>query len=576
MRSQYSSSRTTGTQNWIFAIICVFAVSLTGGVACSDEVDDSDQASVTDEQIFDSSRLLEVDVRIAKDDWDSLRYQTRNFALALRKPPPPSPYSWFKADVTINGQVIESVGIRKKGFIGSQDSERPSLKIKFDEFVEQAPIRGLDRLTLNNNKQDRGFVSQSVSYKLFRDANLPASRCTLARVTVNGELLGIYTNVESVKKSMLKRNFGDADGKLYEGTVADLFPGKIDALEAKLVDENDTRTELSAVADLVSAEDVDMETLEQHLDIDEFLRFWAMESLIGFWDGYTNNQNNYFVYAHAGDSKLHFMPWGVDAALSYEGGAKMFKSGPESVHTKSLLSNRLYHTEGVADRYRETMRGLLKESWDEEALIAEIDRIEDLVEDSVHGSQRDYARAMEEARNFIRSRRRIIEREFRSWPRRVSREPRTPFYSAKIGEATGTFTTRWLASEPSDPYGEGTAELQLTIDGEKVRFSRLGVYATYGKEEGFGRRRRPTIVFVGKRQSNKIKVTMSVGAETGEFKEPSGDPASAAGALIEGIRFWEMRIVGGSVTLDEAGMEAGDTVRGSLTVDIVQFKGRMR
>ncbi len=392
MRSQYSSSRTTGTQNWIFAMICVIAVSLTGGVACSDEVDDSDQASITDEQIFDSSRLLEVDVRIAKDDWDSLRYQTRNFALALRKPPPPSPYSWFKADVTINGQVIESVGIRKKGFIGSQDSERPSLKIKFDEFVEQAPVRGLDRLTLNNNKQDRGFVSQSVSYKLFRDANLPASRCTLARVTVNGELLGIYTNVESVKKSMLKRNFGDADGKLYEGTIADLFPGKIDALEAKLVDENDTRTELSAVADLVSAEDVDMETLEQHLDMDEFVRFWAMESLIGFWDGYTNNQNNYFVYAHAGDSKLHFMPWGVDAALSYEGGAKMFKSGPESVHTKSLLSNRLYHTEGVADRYRETMRGLLKESWDEEALIAEIDRIEDLVEGSVHGSQRDYAR----------------------------------------------------------------------------------------------------------------------------------------------------------------------------------------
>ena len=572
-RPSYTFNPTTQLR---FLVLVYVAATFAAGSAAIGEDQAHAQTLLTHEQIFDTNRLLEVDIKISPADWDKLRFQSRNFANALRKPPPPSPYTWFKADVTINGKRMDNIGVRKKGFLGSQDSDRPSLKIKFDEFQKQDPIEGLDRLTLNNNKQDRGFVSQVLTYKLFGEADLPASRCTLARVTVNGESLGIYTNVESVKSPMLVRNFGDSKGKLYEGTVADLFPDKIDALEAKRDDENDTRKELLAVANAVADADVDMEKLEKHLDVDGFFKFWAMESLIGFWDGYTNNQNNYFVYFHPGDSKLHFMPWGADAAFSYEGAAKMFKNGPESVHTKSLLANRLYHTDGVADRYREAMRGLLDEVWDEEALVAEIDRIEKLVKGSTHKSQQDSTKAMEQSREFVRSRRKRITREFKSWPRKVSAKPRKPFYSARVGEATGTFTTKWLEKEPSDPYAEGTGELELTVDGKKVKFSKLGVYAILGKDKGFDGQRPPTVVFVGKRESNRIKVTFIVGTERKAFTEPSGKPVGAMGALIEGLRFWEMRMVGGNVTLEEAGMEPGDTVRGSLTVDVVQFKGDMR
>ena len=80
---------------------------------------------------------------------------------------------------------ISSVGIRKKGFIGSLDETRPSLKIKFGEYVDQNPVKGLDRLTLNNNKQDTALVSQFLSYKVFNDAGVQASRVSFARVTVN-------------------------------------------------------------------------------------------------------------------------------------------------------------------------------------------------------------------------------------------------------------------------------------------------------------------------------------------------------------------------------------------------------
>lgn len=531
---------------------------------------------MTAEQVFDPKTLLEVKIELAEEDWDQLRFQTRNFATALLKPPPPSPYTWFKGDVTINGHRLEGVGIRKKGFLGSQDSERPSLKIKFDEYTEQAPISGLDRLTLNNNKQDRGFVSQALTYKLFAEAMLPAPRSSLAKVWVNGELLGIYTNVESVKKPMLVRSFGDADGKLYEGTVADLFVDKLDALEAK-GGEDDNREELRAVAELVAEPDVDVDALNERLDVDEFFKFWALESLIGFWDGYTNNQNNYFVYFHAKDAKLHFMPWGADAAFSYEGGAKMFKRGPESVHGQSILANRLYNAAGMSDRYRETQRGLLESVWKEDALIAEIDRIEKLVEGHTHSSQRDCTRAMEHSRKFIKSRRKKLEREFGDWPQKISQKPRKPFYSAKVGTAVGKFDTKWVEQAPSEPYEFGEAELEVSIDGKPVKFMRLGVHAKRSVQRGMDGKKPPTVEFIGKRESNKIRVTFALGTEEAAFEEATGQPVAAMGVMMEGAFFrGQYRMLGGTLTLEEAGIDVDDTVRGTLKVDIVEFKGDMR
>ena len=122
------------------------------------------------------------------------------------------PFSYFKADVSIDGQVIKNVGVRKKGFIGSLDNYRPSLKLKFDKYEDQSPVQQMVTMTLNNNKQDISLLSQSLTYHLFRKAGVHAPRCTHAAVTVNGEYLGIYSHVESMKAPFLEREFGDASG----------------------------------------------------------------------------------------------------------------------------------------------------------------------------------------------------------------------------------------------------------------------------------------------------------------------------------------------------------------------------
>ena len=50
--------------------------------------------------------------------------------------------------------AFSNVGLRKKGFIGSQSTSRPSLKIKLNHTDKKGGIDGVTTLTFNNNNQD--------------------------------------------------------------------------------------------------------------------------------------------------------------------------------------------------------------------------------------------------------------------------------------------------------------------------------------------------------------------------------------------------------------------------------------
>ena len=150
-----------------------------------------------------------------------------------------NPYTYVEVSVSIDGVVFPKVGLRKKGFIGSQSHTRPSLKVKLNHIDKKGGIEGLTNLTLNNNKQDTSLVSQFMGYALFNAIGSPAPRCAYAKVTVNGENLGIYSHVETIRKPLLKRAFGNSKGPLYEGTVVDFYENWENSFEHKR--GNDTR-----------------------------------------------------------------------------------------------------------------------------------------------------------------------------------------------------------------------------------------------------------------------------------------------------------------------------------------------
>ena len=419
----------------------------------------SNAKELTLNDIFPTDRVIDVQITVPQQDWDTIRYQSRDFMTALgasrQFKPMESPYTYVEASVSIDGVAFPKVGLRKKGFIGSLSTTRPSLKIKLNHIDKAGGIEGLTNLTLNNNKQDTGLVSQFMGYALFNAIGSPAPRCAYAKVTVNGENLGIYAHVETVRKPLLKRAFGNNEGPLYEGTVVDFYEGWENSFEHKRGDDTRGRAHINALIDLLADPKATEADIGELVDLDSFYRFWAAEGLVGFWDGYSGNKNNFFVYLNPEDDKFHFIPWGMDSIFTKMSKLEFMndRRAPISVKTQGLIAYKLYQLESGRKRYAEVLTEILEKHWNAAELLAALDKIAVMVEPHLVPAQRvieeDWDRGgrwgkpskkptfeseLAAARDFIRNRKNDIQTEIADGMPIWRKRPEPPFVISVDGD----------------------------------------------------------------------------------------------------------------------------------------------
>ncbi len=406
---------------------------------------------LTLDEIFPTDRIIDVQITLPQQDWDTIRYQSRDIRTALSASrqfkPMESPYTYVEASVSIDGVVFPKVGLRKKGFIGSLSNTRPSLKIRLNHVDKNGGIEGLTNLTLNNNKQDTGLVSQFMGYALFNAIGSPAPRCAYAKVTVNGKSLGIYSHVETVRKPLLERAFGNSDGPLYEGTVVDFYEGWENSFEHKRGDDTRGRAHINAIIDLLADPKATEADIGKLVDLDSFYRFWVTEGLVGFWDGYSGNKNNFFAYLNPEDNKFYFIPWGMDSVFTKESKIDFMNDprAPISVKTQGLIAYKLYQSESGRQRYREVLTEILDKHWNTAELLATLETIAVRVEPHLVPAQRvieeewdrggrwgqvtkpTFESELEAARTFIRNRKNDIQREIADGMPRWNKRPDPPF-----------------------------------------------------------------------------------------------------------------------------------------------------
>ena len=433
------------------------------------------------ERFFDSSRLVRIELDLSPADWDRIRAQHRSLVKTLRTDIPPSdqkkPFDYVTAQLTIDGTKVGKVAVRKKGFVGSLDHERPSLKVQIDRFDKDRRFAGVDTLTLNNNKQDPSRVHQLIGFQLFRAAGLPASHCNLAQVSVNGNSLGIYSNVESLDKHLFRRAFKSAKGTLYEGTVCDFDVSSLVRFERKFGSKKAIETLQAASIALDVGDDSVLEQLGRHLDLDRFYRFWAAEVLVGHWDGYVSNKNNYFVYLDSKSERLHFLPWGLDQLATDRN--MFWRRGfepPKSVKADAAIPRRLYENSEARKNYLAAMRDLLDTVWQEDRLVEQVDQLQAMI--ASHRVEKSFwtQRRTVSFKKFINRRRAEILDEIEDgkspdW----SLEPREMMGEiVKIGDSDSEFSLDWVdAKEDRGGFApvKGTGKVGMKYGNQVVAFS---------------------------------------------------------------------------------------------------------
>lgn len=241
-----------------------------------------------------------------------------------------------EAQITFAGRTIGPVAVHLKGHNSFQPiTGKPSLRVKIDAYVDDARLFGLKDLTLNNMDDDFSMMHERLAYLIARMAAVPASRATHARLTINGIFYGLYTNVETVKRKLIGRWFTDDSGPLFGVPDVDFAPNYVSGFELETgADDRHLLTGLANALTLPSA-DAAIAAARSYLDVDEFLRYWAMASIVGQFDAlpYSVPGDDILLYADPTTDKLVVIPWGMD---------ETFYSGQYHVasNTSSVLARR--------------------------------------------------------------------------------------------------------------------------------------------------------------------------------------------------------------------------------------------
>ena len=160
-------------------------------------------------KLFNTDEIISVDIRMDEDEWSKMLQN------AISE-------EYYVCDVVINGKKVNNVAIRPKGNTSlsaiamDPDSDRYSLKLEFDHFVDGQTCYGLDKLILNNNYADATNMKEAIIYDMYGFLGATSSLYNYAKVSVNGEYWGVYLALEGVEQSFMLRNFGTQDGELYK------------------------------------------------------------------------------------------------------------------------------------------------------------------------------------------------------------------------------------------------------------------------------------------------------------------------------------------------------------------------
>ena len=222
-------------------------------------------------------------------------------------------------------------------------------------------LAGMARINLKSMYNDPSQMREALAWRLFRGAGVPAARHTYAKLAFDATYYGLFSVIEQVDKHFLKDHFGDNDrGHLYKAYCGDVGCATLEHRTGRGGDDSGRQYFKAAPDDrtyrLKSAQgdetyddlaqfiraingvglpggdkkfgtDAFRESVDAIMNAPAFLRWAAVNLLLGSWDNYYATPSNYYLYNSgrlgAEDDVRHapyftFIPWDYDNCLGID------------------------------------------------------------------------------------------------------------------------------------------------------------------------------------------------------------------------------------------------------------------
>ena len=306
-------------------------------------------------------------------------------------------HQYGQANLTINGQTIKGIGLRYKGngtffaYVEDDVTRRLSFKIDFNEYDDELEFHGLTKINLNN----ASLIREPLSYELFREAGIYCSQVGYAKVslTIPGKIdrrpHGLYTIIEQVDKRFLKDRYSSAKGLLMKPSTFGAFRyfgEEWDEYQIGFVPKTkpteEQKQRVIEFSRLIhkSEDDAFEEKVEEYLDVDQFLRFIAVNVLLTNLDSFLGGSQNYYIYLDPASNKFHFFPWDMDSSF----GVAEWNRTPEMCREMSIdhpggkghtIIERVLNIPRHRQTYHDYLDTYLNTIFDEEKMYQQIERV---------------------------------------------------------------------------------------------------------------------------------------------------------------------------------------------------------
>ncbi|MEW6469479.1 MAG: CotH kinase family protein [Bacteroidota bacterium] len=266
------------------------------------------------DNLFSSSQVHDINIILTQANWwDSLQYykdlsdQTgQNY--------------YMVSDVIINGTPLSSSGVRLRGnsSYGHPGRKKP-IKIDFNQYVQGQEYDGLKSILLNNSSYDPTMLREKLMLDVLNARGLPAPRCTYARVSYNGQYVGLYKVLEVVDKTFLKTHFNNKERNLYKGEPNATLEWEgsnqaayYDNLELNTNETANDWSDLVNLIDKINNSGSDFRSqVEQVFNLQDYIRSWAANNVFANIDAYYSIPHNYYLYNDSIADVFQWINWDV-------------------------------------------------------------------------------------------------------------------------------------------------------------------------------------------------------------------------------------------------------------------------
>jgi hypothetical protein len=296
----------------------------------------------TYEQFFDEAKLATLRVKTAG--------ATPTYSSAAHCPP----FTWTSAQMKYESpDGVGDITLEKVGFRFRGSRVQPVQGFKLDLQVLDTPgpegkrrFADLNRVNILSNEGDATHIIQCAGYKAMRDFGIPSPRCNLMKVYLNDKYYGLLQSVEQVNKGYVRRHFGTNAGSLYGASpsMGDCAQGGFKDSAAKLQYSGDSFSSYQTQYQLTHATAAEAEQnlipmlkcadatqtpdeaaykkcISEWIDVEEWLKVIAAESLMPELESFIGFYRNYYLYFKADPTAPHqgrfvVWPWDIDSSLN--------------------------------------------------------------------------------------------------------------------------------------------------------------------------------------------------------------------------------------------------------------------